>query len=163
MSGKIYFLSPCDSPTMESISISITQQILRAHCLQIFPKVSAPVIGSKMEFSIILEFWLVPKDGTHGFQVSLQFWGPFFSMCFLLEFSCFAILCYFLLYRKVNLLSKYIYPLLSPQSIGSNSWFYNVGSHQLPILYIVGFIHGLLCWLSIKDPACQCRRGTFDP
>ena len=33
-----------------------------------------------MEFSVILEFWLVPQNGTYGFQVTAHFLGAHFSV-----------------------------------------------------------------------------------
>ena len=68
-----------------------------------------------------------------------------FFFVFELEYSCFTLLCQFLLYSKVNQPYIYIYPLIfwisfpfrSPQSTEQSSLCYTVGSHQLSILYIV--------------------------
>ena len=76
--------------------------------------------------------------------------GPcWLSFLFLLEYSCFSMLCQFLLYSKMNQLYIYIYPLCfwisflfrSPQCIKQSSLCYSVCSHQLPVLYIVSIVY----------------------
>ena len=42
----------------------------------------------------------------------------FFLLTSLLEYNCFTMVCYFLLYNKVNQLYTYIYPHLSCQRSG---------------------------------------------
>ena len=62
---------------------------------------------------------------------------------FLLEYSCFTMMCYFLLYSKLNKLYVYIYPLFFafPSHLGHHralsSMCHTVGSHSLSILYLV--------------------------
>lgn len=66
-----------------------------------------------------------------------------------LEYSCFTMLCQFLLYSKVN--QPYIYllfffffnffPIWSPQSIEQSSLCYTVGSHQVSVLCIVSIVY----------------------
>ena len=76
------------------------------------------------------------------------YWKFFFLNQFLLEYSCFTMLCQLLLYSKVNQLYVYIYllffqvsfPFRSSQSIEQSSLCYTVGSHQLSILCTVVYI-----------------------
>ena len=86
--------------------------------------------------------------------------GCLFLFLFQLEYSCFTMLFYFLLYSNVNQLQYthiyiYIAPLLgisfpfrSPQSIKQSSLCYTV-SHQLSILYLVMYI----CQFQSPDPS----------
>ena len=83
---------------------------------------------------------------NHSFKSFSYFTMALFI--FLLKYSCF-IMCSFLLYSKVNQLYIYIYPLFwisfpfrSLESIEKSSLCYTVGSHQLPVLYIVVYIYG---------------------
>ena len=70
------------------------------------------------------------------------------SYFFQLKYSCFTMLCQFLLYSKVNQISMYIYipsfwisfPFRSPQSIKQSSLCSTVGSHQLSTLYVIVYI-----------------------
>ena len=84
-------------------------------------------------------------------QVYLQFSDLvlYFILFFknFLEYSCFTMLCQFLLYSKVNQLYVYIYPLifgfpshLDHHSIESSFLSYAVGSQQLSILYVVSIV-----------------------
>ena len=71
----------------------------------------------------------------------------FFFNLFLLEYSCFIMLCQFLLYSK-NESSMHIHPLFwisfpfrLPQRIQQSSLCYLVGSHQLSNLYTESVVH----------------------
>ena len=94
----------------------------------------------------------------------------FFFNLFLLEYSCFIMLCQFLLYSK-NESSMHIHPLFwisfpfrLPQSTEQSSLCYTVGSYQLFILYIVEYIcQGFPGGSDSKESTCQCRRHRFDP
>ena len=63
------------------------------------------------------------------------------AFLFLLQYSCFTVLCQFLLCSKVNQLYVYIYP-----------FFFRFPSH-----------FGLPWWLRQQSFCLQCRRSGFDP
>ena len=73
----------------------------------------------------------------------------FVFLKFLLEYSCFTMLCQFLAVQQnesvihihISPLFWISFPLRSPQSTEQSSLCYTVGSHQLSILYIVSIVY----------------------
>ena len=83
---------------------------------------------------------------------------------FLLEYSCFTMLCQLLLHSRMNQLFLFggSFPFRSPQSIEQSSPSYTVCSHQLPILHIVSVRFSSvahLCW-TLCDPL-DCSKPGF--
>ena len=90
------------------------------------------------------------KPSWRGFSfVVLWIW---FILLLFLEYSCFAVLCQFMLH-KVNRLYIDTYPLFlwisfpsrSPQSRGENPLWSTVGSHESFILHVVPVLYAWQC------------------
>ena len=77
------------------------------------------------------------------FLLDMLFYPPLFKN-FLLEYSCFTMLCQFLLYNKVNQLYVYIYPLFFgfPSHLGHHRALSRVPC-AIQFSLVINFIHSI--------------------